>query len=481
MVTFLKNFRRSDAAAASPNGDAHTSAADLEQMQTMVANAMTAVEQLRSLAPVVESAAAMTALAERLQALEGQVTAMERLGGLLQQLEDQADRATKTQVRIDAQMNNTVKSVERAETQAATLSHQLDVVTTLRNELRSLVEEGGLENLRAEAGAVRGSIGELSEAVTRVRAQYDDMFRSQRHAASRIEAMDRQYQESAGRVADMEGRVEQATRILEQINQAVDGIPGVQHQLSVVKAVADQLSQRAATLEQQREAIDRASAQVSRFSELEKLIDGGLRRQEDQVRALAEVEGQLNEIQTFQATVVTRTEAIRNEQDELEAVAGMARGALAELREELTRSTEQVELEHRGLEAARERVADLRDALRQCEERLATLETSRQGLESVQAQAQELAAKLAGLADGLSRTTDQAIRLRSVGETAEQLDRRVQDVTGRLQRVEEVKDTVDAVVRDFRTLDGTHESIRDGLEQMRVAYEEMSRQRESLA
>jgi chromosome segregation ATPase len=482
MVSFLRNFGRSEPAPTPHNGDSRPSPAiDQHQLQVLVAAAAQAVEQLQSLAPVVETATALSAVAERLKALEGQAAAMEQLAPQFRLLEEQAERLARSQLRIETQMSNAAKTAERVEAQAGTVAHQLDLMVTVRDDLTAFAKDGQLQALNAETKTIRTGLGELTDGLTRVRAQYDDALRSQRHAATRVEAMDRQYQESASRVADLEGRVQQARQVLDQVHEAADGIPGVQHQLGVVKSVADQLSQRAAALEQQREAIERASAQAARFTELDGLIESGLRRQEEQLRGLARLEGQLSEIQDYQATVVTRAEVLRAGQGELEGALGLGRDKLAELREELARSTEQVELEHRGLDAARERVADLREALRDCENRLATLDTSRQGLEAVQAQAQALGGQITGLGAELSRTSQEAQRLHVVREDADRLDRLVQELAARMQRVEEVKATVETVARDFATLNGTHEAIRDGLEQMQLVYNEMSRQRESLA
>src|SRR5580704_18428296 len=48
----------------------------------------------------------------------------------------------------------------------------------------------------------------------------------------------------------------------------------------------------------------------------------------------------------------------------------------------------------------------------------------------------------------------------------------------RMDRVEQIRPLVEVITRDMATLNGAHESIRDGLEQVRAAYSEMTKLRE---
>ena len=47
-----------------------------------------------------------------------------------------------------------------------------------------------------------------------------------------------------------------------------------------------------------------------------------------------------------------------------------------------------------------------------------------------------------------------------------------------IERIEAARPSVEAVARDLASLSGTHEAVRDGLEQVRMAYTEMTRLRE---
>ena len=63
-----------------------------------------------------------------------------------------------------------------------------------------------------------------------------------------------------------------------------------------------------------------------------------------------------------------------------------ARTALNDLREQMRKSSESFELEHRGLHAVSERVADLRNAVKECEARFAVLDAASQGTAAVTSQ-----------------------------------------------------------------------------------------------
>ena len=88
-------------------------------------------------------------------------------------------------------------------------------------------------------------------------------------------------------------------------------VPDVQHQLAVLKALADQVAQKSAALEQQREAVDRAATQISQLTRLDRELDAWLRRQEEQIRRFGAIEAKINEVQALQTKVFTRHEELQ--------------------------------------------------------------------------------------------------------------------------------------------------------------------------
>ena len=254
-------------------------------------------------------------------------------------------------------------------------------------------------------------------------------------------------------------------------------IPDVQHQLAVLKALADQLAQKTTSLEQQREAVDRAATQISKLTVMDRELDAWLRRQEEQIRRFGPIEAKIAEVQALAgeghgpdrgaAGRPSRSRGRRSRR---------ARQALTDLREQMRKSSEGFELENRGLHAVSERVADLRDAVKECEARFAVLDAASQGAAAVQARCEASASRRRALARSwraLPRRRGGSALMRERRGAAR--DAWPATLAERMRRIEELRPELDEAVRQLATLKGTHEMMADGLEQMRVAYEEMTR------
>ena len=86
MVTFLKGRRKTDdAVVAVDSSGAHLTVA----LETLVARAETALEQLRAMSAVLDRTAEIDALRERCEAVERQVAGMEELMARVSQAEGQ--------------------------------------------------------------------------------------------------------------------------------------------------------------------------------------------------------------------------------------------------------------------------------------------------------------------------------------------------------------------------------------------------------
>ena len=182
-----------------------------------------------------------------------------------------------------------------------------------------------------------------------------------------------------------------------------------------------------------------------------------------------------------QAKVITRSEELQAASERAEEAQQGARQSIVELREQMRKSSESFELENRGLHAVSERVADLRNAVKECEARFALLDAASQGAASVQAQVRTVVDEAATLSEQVSRLSVQAAEANTLGASLERLSGTAGDVAQRVQRIEELRPGVEEVVRHAATLHGTREMLADGLEQMRLAYTEMNRLREAHA
>ena len=199
------------------------------------------------------------------------------------------------------------------------------------------------------------------------------------------------------------------------------------------------------------------------------------------MRRFGAIEAKIQEIHGIQTKVITRSEELQATSLQNEHTHQVAKQALIDLREQMRKSSESFELENRGLHAVSERVADLRNAVKECEARFAMLDAASQGAAAVQAQVRALGEQSTQLSTELSQITEDTNRLAALRQDVERIGAVTEDVTSRMDRINQLKPDVDDAMQSLIALKGAHELVADGLERMRVAYEEMTRLRESHA
>lgn len=466
MVTFLKGRRRNDDAVVAVDSHGANITAALE---ALVARAETAAEQLRALAPVLERSAEFDALRERCVAVEQQVTGLEGLRAQLAEAAEEMERVAEGR-----------KGMARLEERIGTFDEKIDRALALQERLDAFLgQESPLGTLRADSDTLRTQLAELAENVNRMRAQHDDALTAHRHTTARLESFNEDHQAAAGRLEDVERRVQAVSRALEPVDQAVSAVPDLQHRLAVLKALADQVGQKTTMLEQQREAVDRAATQISQLTRLDRELDAWLRRQEEQMRRFGQIEAKIAEVHSAQVKIVARSEELQQMTQSTEEAQQSARQSLNDLREQMRKSSEGFELENRGLHAVSERIADLRNAVKECEARFAVLDAASQGAAAVAGQVRSLTEESGDLSATLARLTAEAARLGTLHQEVARFDTLAAEMKERMERIHQVKPDVDEAVQHLVALKGTRELLADGLEQMRLAYEEMTRLRET--
>ncbi len=477
MVSFLKGRRREDDTVVAIDSSGRNVAAALE---ALVARAEAAANDLRSLAPLLERSAEFEALRDRCVEIERQVEGLERVGSQLAMAEEQVERVIKVQNATETRLAHSTEDVERLQTQMGGLSDKVETALLLREQVDSFISlQGPLAALKTDADALRVQLNELAENVGRMRGQHDDALTAHRHTTSRLENFDQEFQAARGGLEDVVRRVQSVERSLEPINHATTAIPDVQHQLAVLKALADQVAQKTTMLEQEREAVDRAATQIAQLTRMDRELDAWLRRQEEQIRRFGPIEAKLTEVKTIQDKVLSRTEELQSTSQKIEDAQQSARQALTDLREQMRKSSEGFELEHRGLHAVSERIADLRNAVKECEARLAVLDAASQGAAAVQGQVRNVGEQIADLSKEVTGLAQDAARSSSLRQDVARLDNMASELAQRMRRLDEIRPGVEQAVDQLAALKGTRELLADGLEQMRTAADEMSRLRET--
>ena len=458
MVTFLRGRRSNDGDAmiALENANRANAAAALDPL---VLRAEAAAEQLRSLASLLDRSSEIDALRERCIAAEERLASMEQIAARFAFAEEKADR------------------IERLGEQMGPLSEKADAALHLHGQLEAFLGNASpVARLQEETESLRGQLAELFENVGRMRGQADDALSAHRHATSRLEAFDQDNQAAAGRLEDVVRRVQGVERALEPVNQAVAAVPDLQHRLAVLQSLAEQVAQKSGLLEQQREAVERASTQISQLTRLDRELDAWVRRQEEQIRRFGAIEAKLQEVQAIQTKVIARSEELQATSLQNEHIHQAARQALTDLREQMRKSSEGFEFENRGLHAVSERVADLRNAVKECEARFGVLDAASQGAAAVQGQVRavgdhstQLSAELTHLSEQIRVAYDEMSRLReshaeSQSRLADGAETRFAHLVRKSEEAEQVAETMaqvgESVADAARRIGAVDSSVR---------------------
>src|SRR3989449_9980577 len=115
------------------------------------------------------------------------------------------------------------------------------------------------------------------------------------------------------------------------------------------------------------------------------------------------------------------------------------------------------------------------------ETRCRTLDESSRTIGDVRSQADGLTKQLGSLSETVAHLETQTEHLGAVQGDAERLAQTVEQMTQRGARLEKAQPSGEAGLRDFASLKGTHEEVKDALERMRVAEGEVARVREAQA
>ena len=455
---------------------------DAAALETLIARAERAAEQLRALDASTDRAAQLAAVEERLAGLEQAAAGVQRLNEQVASTQERTTRLSDSQERAEADITAVGTDIERARTSAGDLLTKIDAALELRTQLDGfLTLKPQVTSLRTDADALTTRMRDLTDTVDRFRAVHEDAVRAHKHATNRLDGVDQRYHATASKMDSIERRASSSEQALTALLNLARGIPEVHHQLTMLKAIADQVTQKTAMVEQQRDGVDRIASQVAHVLSLTSQLEAAFRQQEEQAKALGSIDAKLAEVQSQHATVLSRMVEIGTTQRQLDDTERAAERALNALRAEMQTSTERFELENQGLDAVSERIASLRGNVKECETRIATVTAVAGAIGETETRSRALAEQVAEIAEDVGRIAAQAERLRDAREDAGTLDRTVAEIAQRMERVESARPMLDAITHDLAALNGVHEAVRDGLEQVRTAYVEMTRLREGKA
>jgi chromosome segregation ATPase len=350
--------------------------------------------------------------------MQARVKALERLVPVLATLDEQTEAVSKVQRRTETQLTHTAEDAKRLRAEIEELRGAFDQALTVKSDLAGFLElKAGFEALRLDADGLGTQLREITQGFEQARERQEKLRAVTEAAAASLQTFAERAQQVQSGVAAAESRTAALEQTVAQLAQVATDAAQTKHQLGTLQALADGALQRS-------EQIAAHHADVKR---------------EDQV----------------------------------------LRDRLSDLRDEVQRAVKRFELEHQGLDAASQRIVDLRSGLSDMEARFRTLDESSRSIADVRARADGVAAQLDTLGENVGQLEAQTERVRAVQANAERLEQAVQEMTERVTRLEKSQPAVDAALADVAGLKGSHEVVKDAIEQVRVAEAELSRVREA--
>jgi chromosome segregation ATPase len=467
MSAFLRSLRR---ASDSEVNDLAELASKLESQQRtlgpLVQHADRAIAQLQRLAT----------LGERVAGLERQVAHLEGYAERYTRAEQEVARLTSLSEQVERRIQESDAEVKRAEAQVSALLEALRDAADLRENLGEVTAvTGPFRQLVADMDALRAQVDGFRGLFSRMRDEHDTAMAGYKAAISRLEGFDGESQRLSRALSETGHRLSGLEQLVGDLAPVTESVTHTKRELATAKAIADQLAQKVALLEGQREAIDRATTKLEQLAALSIRADLGLERHAELVRSVTELQGQYHALEGTHAALAERSHELADRLERMAAGQGGAERALGELRTAIEQGNERLALEARSVDGVTKQVAELRRILADTEARLERVAEESSAAAMKAARADALGAQLAELSAGLENVSALAARARAASEQVERLEGSIDNLTQRTLRVEEAGPLLDKTVRDLGTLSATREAIAEALEQLRESREELKR------
>lgn len=452
-----------------------------ERFETLVEGSRGAADQLHQLNdPIAKAGSDVNAVAARLRDMEQRLEVATQFTVQLQTLDERSEGLLQNQREAETHIATVLEDSQRVRAVFEELSLKVDLAVDLKTRLEAFLGvEKPFQILRGDADALRGQVEGTGEHLGRLREQHERLIDTHKLAMSKMEALDRRREELSRDLQDKERRVvgvDQAVRGMDGVRQTVDD---VKRELGTLKALADSVAQKTAVLEVQREAVERALSQADSLERAMRQIDSGVRQQHENEKSLGAMQEEVAALRSLHEDVVERSTEISQLQRQTEEQAGIIRHELSAARDEMKNAVERFDFESKGLESVSQRVADLRGSLADFENRFKGLRESSQTVSELSSQTQTLTAQVHGLLDEAVRIDEEVKKLNAIRRGLDEARSTTHDLGAKVARIEEARPVVDAVLRDFEQLSGSHAMVKDSLEQTQVAHGEITRMRES--
>lgn len=430
--------------------------------------------------PIAEAEARISGFGAKVKGLEARLSEFEQVATRLRELAGEAEELNKVHRRTETHVAHTAEDAERIRSQMEEIAHKADIALCLKDDLSAfLAMKDPFEQVRGEAEILTGTVKGLFSEVGSVRTLYEEFRDRQERATAQLSAFEQQRAGLFRSLEDKDRRVTELEGSLSHLSELATGVRDTKQELGTLKALADYVAQKVATLEQQRTAIEQTIDRAETLDGFMQQVNAGLEKQQEQARILTDFQARLTEVRRVHVSVTERSDEITARQREIDEQQEATARDLATLREETRKSIDRFEFEKKGVDAVSQRVVDLRSSLSDFEERFRTLNDSSQAVAALQSQTGSLATQLGSLRADIVGLEDEARKAHALRREMANLEEVVTEARERLGRVEEVRPALEGALQDFESLSRSHALVKDSLEQVQLAHSEIARMQEN--
>ena len=451
-----------------------------ERYEALVEGAKAGAERLKKLGePLAKTEGDVESLVTRLTQMEERFQGMVKLSSLFQNLDERAEGLTKSTQWAESRLATALEGSQKIEASMADLVAKVDLASELRERLTNFLEvEKPFQLLRRDAETLHGQLEGATERMARLREQHDRLLDQHKLANSKLEAMDRRRDELGRSLQDKERRVEGVELSVKSLDGVETHINEVKREMVTLKALGDSVSQKTAALEAHREALDRALAQSDHLDRAMRNIDSGIRQQKENEKSLGALAEQVASLRALHDAVLDRSGEITQLQRQSQEQMLATRQDLSSLTDEMKNTVERFEFEARGLESTSQRVADLRADVSTCENRFKSLNEASLTMGDVKHQVEALAGQVQAVAQEVGTLDREMGRIQALRRDLDHTGSLARDLGEQITRIENSRSAIEAGLRDLSQLAGAHALVKDSLERIQVAQEEMGRVRQ---
>lgn len=451
--------------------------AERDRFEKLIEDSRGAAELLASLGePIARVTGEATAATARLAEVEQRMTAIGDVAARVDTVDERSQGLLDAQREAEARLASVVEDSQHVRAIFEELGQKMDGADGLRDRLEAFLEvEKPFRILQGEADAIRGQVEGTTEQLGRLREQHDRLMDAHKLGTSKMEALDRRREELSRDLQDKERRVIDVERLVREMDGIRQGVIDAKRSMGSLKSLTDSVAQKAAALEAQGDAVERALAQADQLERAMRELDAGVRRQEANEKSLDALQASIDALTSLHDGVLERSSEISALQAESAERTAAIRDQLAAARDEAKNAVERFDFEGKGLESVSQRVADLRSALTEFENRFRNLSESSATVRDLGARTQVLVPQVETLRTQVAGLEDDMTKLEAIRRDLDEAGRTARTLGSDVARIVEGRPAVDATLADFERLGGTHAMVKDALEQTRGAHAEIAR------